>query len=152
MTTAATFQKPSDWRDWSIPQRKSAADPGGNRKGVRFEMSLPVRYRSPEATGWGLILNMSSSGALFTTQHRLPKDSEVELCVRWPVLLLDAAHLMLVAAGRIVREETGRAALRIQRYEFRTCSPTFFEGAPEHGGSYLSARGLQVQVADDAVQ
>jgi PilZ domain len=117
---------------------------------VRFDLNLPVRYRSADGEGCGQILNMSSSGALFTAQHALPKGSEVELCVQWPVLLMNAAHLMLVAAGRVVREEPGRVALRIQRYEFRTCSPAYFMGAMEPT-SYIGA-GLEIQISDDAVQ
>jgi len=35
--------------------------------------------------------------------------------------------LTLIASGKVVRVEEGRAAIAIEKYEFRTCAPSFFE-------------------------
>jgi len=118
---------------------------------MRFQLNLPVRYATMDDIGWGRILNISCAGALFTTERALQPNAEVELCVKWPVLLLNSVHLNLIAAGVIVRVEPGMAAMRIQRYEFRTCSPSFLLELHEQKLSGV-AFGFQVQVANQAVQ
>jgi hypothetical protein len=72
-------------------------------------------------------VNISSRGALFTTECGLALDSCVEVYIKWPVLLDDSVQLSLIASGTIIRAEPGRATLDIERYEFRTCVPGFFE-------------------------
>lgn len=74
-------------------------------------------------------MNISSSGALFTTERALPLGKQVELWINWPALLLEAVHLKLVAKGPIVRVEPGRAAMKIVRHEFRTSSSSFLREA-----------------------
>jgi hypothetical protein len=44
----------------------------------------------------------------------------VELSVTWPALLEGKCPLQFVATGRVVRSENNRAAVKIERYEFRT--------------------------------
>jgi hypothetical protein len=44
----------------------------------------------------------------------------VELSVNWPARLDGTCALKFVALGRVVRSEANRAAVRIERYEFRT--------------------------------
>jgi hypothetical protein len=44
----------------------------------------------------------------------------VELSVNWPARLDGTCPLKFVATGRIVRSENDRAAVQIDRYEFRT--------------------------------
>jgi hypothetical protein len=44
----------------------------------------------------------------------------VELSVNWPARLDGTCPLQFVATGRVVRAEARRAAVRIERYEFRT--------------------------------
>jgi hypothetical protein len=70
--------------------------------------------------GSGKTLNMSSGGVLFTTESGLLEGERVEIAVSWPAQLNDAIPLKLVAVGVLVRAEAARAALSIERYEFRT--------------------------------
>jgi hypothetical protein len=63
---------------------------------------------------------MGSGGILFTTEERLPVGRTVELSVNWPARLDGVCPLKFVAVGRVVRSEENRAAVRIERYEFRT--------------------------------
>jgi len=88
---------------------------------------------------------------LFTTERPLVLHSEAKLIVKWPVRLLDSVNLSLVVVGKIVRVEPGQAALQIQKYEFRTCRPSLFLVEADRNASCLKS-GLQVQVADDAMQ
>jgi hypothetical protein len=71
-------------------------------------------------SGSGRTLDMSSSGILFSTEHRLHLGRLVEVAVNWPARLGGTCPLKFVAVGRVVRSEPHRAALKIERYEFRT--------------------------------
>jgi hypothetical protein len=57
---------------------------------------------------------------LFTTEQQLPLGRTVELSVHWPAKLDGSCPLKFVAIGRVIRSEADIAAVRIERYEFRT--------------------------------
>lgn len=63
---------------------------------------------------------MSSGGILFSTQHMLLPGKRLEMAISWPAQLDNRCALKLVARGRVVRYDGGRAAVEIQQYEFRT--------------------------------
>jgi hypothetical protein len=65
---------------------------------------------------------MGSGGILFTTEEKLPLGRAVELSVDWPARLDGTCPLQFVATGRVVRSEERQAAVRIDRYEFKTRS------------------------------
>jgi hypothetical protein len=95
------------------------------RSSGRFPIERDVRFRvlnkkNQDQAGAGSTVNMSSSGILFTTDQVLLPGRTVEVAVSWPAQLNNAIPLKLVARGRIVRFEPGRAAISIQHYEFRT--------------------------------
>ena len=72
------------------------------------------------AVGDGKTINMSSAGILFTTDAMLLPGRRLEISVNWPAQLNNKCALKLVARGRVVRFEGGKAAMEIQQYEFRT--------------------------------
>jgi hypothetical protein len=95
------------------------------RHSDRFPIEREVRYRvmnkrSGEESGDGKTINISSSGVLFTSGHILLPGRRLELSISWPAQLNNKCALKLVARGRVVRFEEGRAAIEIQQYEFRT--------------------------------
>jgi hypothetical protein len=97
------------------------------RHSDRFPIEREVRYRvlnkrSSEETGDGKTVNISSSGVLFSVDHMLLPGRRMELAISWPAQLNNKCALKLVARGRVVRFEGGRAAIEIQQYEFRTHS------------------------------
>ena len=97
------------------------------RHSDRFPIEREVRYRvlnkrSAEETGNGKTINISSAGVLFTTEHMLLPGRRLELSISWPAQLDNKCALKLVARGRVVRFDQGRAAIEIQQYEFRTQS------------------------------
>jgi PilZ domain len=101
------------------------AFPTERRGTSRFPLREEVRYRllharGPQITGVGQTLNIGSGGILFTTEGELPLGRMVELSVNWPARLDGVCLLKFVATGRVVRSEHRRAAVRIERYEFRT--------------------------------
>jgi len=153
MYTSAALLKPltAARRYRSTPSPVEPACGGRNRKAVRFELALPVRYKTADGSGWGEIRNISSCGALFTTERPLALDADVTLSVKWPVKLADSVNLSLVVSGKIVRVEPGQAAAQIQKYDFRTCGPSLFLVPTDQNASSVGS-GLQVQVADNAVQ
>jgi hypothetical protein len=95
------------------------------RTSPRFPFEQPVSYRVLDAglarpVSSGVTIDMSSAGILFHTPEPVDEGKRLELCVRWPVTLEGGCPLKLVAVGRVVRAELGRAAMRIEKYEFRT--------------------------------
>lgn len=95
------------------------------RHSDRFPIERELRYsvlnkRAAEESGDGKTINISSSGVLFTSQHRLLPGRRVELSISWPAQLNDQCGLKLMARGRVVWFEEGRGAIEIQQYEFRT--------------------------------
>jgi hypothetical protein len=92
-----------------------------------------VRYRTlskrgGDEAGDGRTVNISSSGVLFTSERILLPGRRLELSISWPAQLNNQVALKLVARGRVVRFEQGRAAIEIQQYEFRTLAPGSSEG------------------------
>jgi hypothetical protein len=107
---------------------KSTNNIGGlpERRGTsRFPVREDVRYRvvhskTPGISGSGTTLNMGSGGILFTTEEKLPVGRSVELSVNWPARLDGTCPLQFVATGRVIRSDDRQAAVRIDRYEFKT--------------------------------
>ncbi len=95
------------------------------RAAERFPIEREIRYRvlrmkGSETTGSGRTINMSSGGVLFTAENVLVPGRSLEVSVSWPAQLNAKCGLRLVARGRVIRFEAGKAALQIQQYEFRT--------------------------------
>ena len=103
----------------------TAKDKNDRRASDRFPIEREVRYKilskkHAEEMGLGMTVNMSSNGVLFTTDQLLIPGRRLELNISWPAQLNSKVALKLVARGRVVRYEEGRAAMEIQQYEFRT--------------------------------
>jgi hypothetical protein len=106
-------------------QRVSFAGGPERRESNRFPLQEEMQYRmlnlrAERVAGSGRTLDMSSSGILFTTEHRLQLGKQVEVSVSWPARLGGTCPLKFVAVGRVVRSEPHHAAVKIERYEFRT--------------------------------
>ena len=106
------------------PEQTQESD---RRRSDRFAIEREIRYRAlnkrgGEEAGEGKTVNMSSSGVLFTSAQILRPGRRIELAISWPAQLNNKCALKLVARGRIVRFESGLAAMEIQQYEFRTLS------------------------------
>lgn len=105
-----------------------SANIGGlvDRRGtIRFPVREELKYKvlhtkATALAGAGRTLNIGSGGMLFTTEQRLPVGRQVEISVNWPARLDGTCPLKFVAIGRIVRAEAQQAAVRIERYEFKT--------------------------------
>ena len=91
----------------------------------RFPVKQEIRYRmmvsrTVAKSGVGMTLDISSGGILFTTKEELPIGRLVEIAMHWPARLNGTCPLQFVASGRVLRSNGNTAAVRIQRYEFRT--------------------------------
>ena len=108
----------------SVKTEKSKDD----RRGAdRFPIEREVRFKvlnrkNAEEVGSGKTINMSSNGVLFTTDQYLIPGRRLEIAISWPAQLNSKVALKLVARGRVVRCDEGRAAIEIHQYEFRTQS------------------------------
>lgn len=103
---------------------KTEKEKNDRRGADRFPIEREVRFkllnRKSEETGVGRTINMSSNGVLFTTDQYLLPGRRLEVSISWPAQLNAKVGLKLVARGRVVRCEDGRAAIEIHQYEFRT--------------------------------
>ena len=80
----------------------------------------------------GQTLDLGSGGLAFTTESHLPINEPVEVSINWPARLNDTCALKLVVIGRVLRSEKNRAAVKIERYVFRTRATV---GSPAARGS-----------------
>jgi CheY-like chemotaxis protein len=119
--------------------QKEAARTGANRRThVRFPVRLAVNYQALEhpffsGTAVSETLNISSKGLLFATSHPLQPGQLLQVSVDWPARLENEIPLKLVAEGRVIRVVDGQAAVRIDKYEFRTRKIRPAEAAPPPG-------------------
>jgi hypothetical protein len=116
------------WRNRCIVANRSKRPrpPDDRRKSDRLPIGQDVRYKVLERgnrsgkVGIGKLLNMSGSGALFSTEFTLTEGERVELTVNWPAHLNAVTPLKLVTVGHVVRAEEKQAAIVIEKYEFKT--------------------------------
>jgi c-di-GMP-binding flagellar brake protein YcgR len=106
---------------------RSFGGPLDRRENSRFPVREDVRYRvlqskAGQVSGAGKTVDISSGGILFTTSERLQPGRLIEISVNWPARLDGTCALQLVATGRVVRSDDETAAVRIERYEFKTRS------------------------------
>jgi hypothetical protein len=103
------------------------ADRRANR---RYKMKLSLKFRvfrgkETLVSGSGTTCNLSSGGVLFGTNCALPLGLQVELGIKWPMLLCDTVRMKLVVFGHIIRSDSNTTAVSMEKYEFRT------NGAPK---------------------
>ena len=111
------------------PAQNSAAsaESKDRRNSQRFPLQLAIRYRviGPDlGLKWisGESVNISSTGILFRTTDQVAPGQGVEAFVAWPVSLDNRVPLKLSVKGPIVRCDGNQAAMRFERYEFKTRS------------------------------
>lgn len=95
------------------------------RSSIRFPLIRDVRFkrlsmRNSVEIGRGQTIDISSKGVYFTSDVALSVGERLELSINWPAQLDQKLPLQLVTLGRIVRSDSGRYAMAIERYEFRT--------------------------------
>jgi DNA-binding NarL/FixJ family response regulator len=107
------------------PEDTAKAQGADRRTNARFPCRLAVSYQAlehPFLSGEAVseTLNISSKGLLFATNEPFQPGQLLQVSVDWPARLENSVPLKLVAEGRIVRNANGQAAMRIDKYEFRT--------------------------------
>jgi hypothetical protein len=117
---------------------KLKADQENERRGkFRFPMRRELRYKllkdgATAEAGAGETVDMGSGGISFAIERELPVGSFIELSISWPVLLDHSCPMRLNVFGRVVRNEPGKCACTIDKYEFRTQSRGFLAGPVRH--------------------
>ena len=110
----------------ALKSEKAETGSGADRRtNARFPCRLAVSYQALEhpflsGVATSETLNISSKGLLFATEEALQPGQLLQVSVDWPARLENQVPLKLVAEGRIVRNLDGLAAMRIDKYEFRT--------------------------------
>ena len=115
-------------RTATAPQTGSDRPDGRDRRASqRFPLQLAVRYRligtrTPARWTTAESVNISSSGILFQVSEEIPLGQGIEAFVAWPVSLDNRVPLKLAVKGPVVRIDGNHAAIRFERYEFKTRS------------------------------
>jgi hypothetical protein len=91
----------------------------------RFPIAEEIHFRTldrrgAELRGSGTTVDIGSNGLLFTTETAVANGRMLELSLNWPVALDGTCPLKLVAVGRVVRIGEGVAAVKIEKYQFKT--------------------------------
>ncbi len=94
------------------------------RVAARYAIERDIRWklrgkRTREAPALGRTVNISSTGALFTTGLSLAAGMPVEVAINWPSPLDGDGELLLIARGRLVRCTDGFAAVQFHQREFQ---------------------------------
>ncbi len=84
---------------------------------IRFKI---LSRRLGDGSGAGTTVNMSSGGLCFQSDKPLIPGKRLEMAISWPAQLDNRCALKLIARGKVVRYDSGYAAVEIQQYEFRT--------------------------------
>jgi hypothetical protein len=95
------------------------------RSTIRFPIAEEIRYRALDCRGdaiegIGVTVDMARGGVLFTASALPAAGRLLEISVNWPVALDGTCPLKLVAVGRVVRTSSTMAAVKIERYQFKT--------------------------------
>jgi hypothetical protein len=117
-----------------------------DRLPIEQDVRYKVRTGNVVKAGFGRTVNISSTGVLFTTETTLAPGQRLEVAINWPALLDHKCPLKLVTTGRVVRSESGLAAITIDRYEFRTQGIHVEQDASTHrssGGPTERPRGQE---------
>ena len=118
-------------------------DIADRRVNRRFSLRLAVKCRRVEPRVvldriiLGESLNISSKGLLFTAKESFVPGQVVEAFLDWPMLLDSRVRLTLVVEGVVVWAADGQAAMRIEKYEFRTRSDKSRPGSPDAAPTYM---------------
>jgi hypothetical protein len=79
---------------------------------VLLNGSVATAYKS------GRVVDISSTGVLFSAGQSCPQGTAVELSLDWPVLYDEAFHIGLSVIGSVVRSDVRGTAIRILRHGF----------------------------------
>ena len=80
----------------------------------RFPLAWDFNYRilgKRAVIGRGRSINISSSGALVTTQHTVSPGTRIQMNIAWPISH-DGIPLELTIEGRVLRNEQGKFAVQ----------------------------------------
>ncbi len=103
------------------PMRSSGDE---RRAGERFPIQMNLRYRFSRngrvsaADASGCVVDISSSGILFSPRLCPPRDAVLMLSIDWPIRRESAPPIRLFVLGMVVRSDTRGTAIRVLRHGF----------------------------------
>ena len=76
-----------------------------SQRAPRFAIPIAILYRTPGDAAWleGWTENISKSGVLFRTDHKIPSDTPVEMMLEIPSFIATPVAGQAICRGRIVR-------------------------------------------------
>jgi len=93
------------------------------------ELRFTYRKGSSLFLGSGRTKDLSNDGIRFETDHEVPRNSEIELRISWPVRLQNVCALELVVRGPVLRSDRNGSVLQVKSCEFQTCGDRSFDAS-----------------------
>ncbi len=114
-------------KDLATTQKTNPDRQHERREKVRFPIRREARYKLLKGdtivqAGTGETVDICSGGVGFAVERELPVGAFIELSISWPVLLDQNCLMRLNVFGRVIRNQPGKSACTIDKYEFRTQS------------------------------
>ena len=108
------------------------------RRKVRYRIELNARYRTIGQTeriaGIARTCDISSGGALLSSQHEIVAGTRVEISMEWPFLLDGSTPLQLSGKGTVVRCQGRNFAVELKTVQFRTLKRRIEQRLPSVSG------------------
>jgi hypothetical protein len=95
------------------------------RTRARYALALELSYAVLDLirhgeTGTGMTIDISSSALRFMAARPLTVGRQLEVSVRWPLLLHGAIPLQLVATGVVIRTSGRETVMQLEKHAFKT--------------------------------
>lgn len=109
-----------------------------SRGKTRFPLSMELRFSYRRDSVWhygtGRTKNLTDEAVLFENDQHVPRGTELELRISWPLRLQSVCPLELVVRGSLIRKDQAGAVLRMKSCEFQTHGKQSFDQTPGLGG------------------
>ena len=106
----------------------------GRRRLKRYELQKELRFSFRQGNsvyyGSGRTKDLGNDRIRFEADQVVPRHSEIELRISWPVRLQDVCPLELVVRGNILRSDRHGCVVSVNNCEFQTCGDRSFDQGP----------------------
>lgn len=89
------------------PYQRDAIMPDSLNRAHRYPVAAPFRYRAIGETEWraGKVVNVSSTGVLFSAEATVRPGMAIEMCFSLPPAKANAGGAQVISSGFVVRTD-----------------------------------------------
>jgi hypothetical protein len=110
-----------------------------------------VIYGHRTIAGNGQLINISSSGLLFRSDHKMVRGDLIEAVVDWPLTSPDGSPLLLMVGGYVLRTKALSAAVLLERKDIVAEPALDTRGSAGWKRKYERIRPVLLLLDDDAL-